>query len=226
MKPNADNSPDLSARSPRREAVRGAVCRAPGSVLRYVLRRTDGPMTPPTWWRRRSSSSGAGSMTRPVDDAHLWLYGVARRVSPTIAAASVVASRLADQLRSDLAEAGPAAGEEEFAELAAAFDRCPTVSGKSSPWRPGSSSTRAKSPRCSVARAMPRGSGCTERAAGCERRCRAGGAGRRPAVHRAQRRPPPLAVERPRERIPSPVARPFARPTDRKDMIVTRGDNS
>ncbi len=126
MKPNAD-SPDLVG-AVRRERFEALYAAHRAHVLRYVLRRTDGAadaadVVAETFlvvWRRLDDA--------PVDDVHLWMYGVARRVLANHRRGERRRTQLADQLRSDLAgRQAASAGEEEFAELAAAFRSLPDV---------------------------------------------------------------------------------------------------
>ncbi|MDQ6807680.1 MAG: sigma-70 family RNA polymerase sigma factor [Actinomycetota bacterium] len=124
MKPNTD-LPDLAGAA-RRERFEAVYAAHRAHLLRYVLRRTDGAddaadVVAETFlvvWRRLDDA--------PVEDVHLWLYGVARRVLANHRRGERRRTRLADQLQSDLAscEAAPD-GQQEFAELAAAFRSLP-----------------------------------------------------------------------------------------------------
>ncbi len=91
-------------------------------VLGYVRRRTDSAddaadVVAETFlvaWRRLDDA--------PTEEVRLWLYGVARRVLANHRRGERRRVQLAGRLRSDLAGRDPAfAGQEEFAELAAAF---------------------------------------------------------------------------------------------------------
>jgi RNA polymerase sigma-70 factor (ECF subfamily) len=119
MKPNTDLWDPAGARRDRFEALYAA---HRAQVLRYVLRRTDGAddaadVVAETFlvlWRRLDDA--------PVQDAHLWLYGVARRVLANHRRGERRRSQLADQLQRDLVgHEGAPSGQEEFAELAAVF---------------------------------------------------------------------------------------------------------
>jgi RNA polymerase sigma-70 factor, ECF subfamily len=124
MKPNADLSGLTGA--VRRERFEALYAAHRAHVLRYVLRRTDGAddaadVVAETFlvaWRRLDDA--------PVEEVRLWLYGVARRVLANHRRGERRRSQLADQLQSDLAGRDLApAGQDEFAELAAAFRSLP-----------------------------------------------------------------------------------------------------
>jgi len=123
MKPNAERS-DLSSAA-RRERFEALYAAHRAQVLRYVLRRTEraddaADVVAETFlvvWRRLDDAPGA--------EAHLWVYGVARRVLANHRRGERRRTRLADQLQRDLVRHDSAPAREEFAELAAAFRSLP-----------------------------------------------------------------------------------------------------
>lgn len=95
-------------------------------MLGYVRRRTDraddaADVAAETFlaaWRRLDDA--------PTEEVRLWLYGVARRVLANHRRGERRRTQLASPLRGDVAGRDPAsAGEEQFAELAAAFRSLP-----------------------------------------------------------------------------------------------------
>jgi RNA polymerase sigma factor (sigma-70 family) len=231
MKPNADLSDPAGA--VRRERFEALYAEHRARVLRYVLRRTDGAddaadVVAETFlvvWRRIDQA--------PVDHAHLWLYGVARRVLANHRRGERRRTRLADQLQSDLAgREAPLAGDEAFAELAAAFRSLPDGDREVlalEAWEQLDAGEIAAVLGCSRNAARIR----LHRA---RRRLRAampparGGSSRRSAVHsRPARAFPPQAAERPVQADPDCGRRqPFlaADVIGATDTIVTRGDIS
>jgi len=106
----------------RRERFEALYAEHHARVLSYVLRRTErsddaADVVAQTFlvaWRRLDDV--------PVEEARLWLYGVARRVLSNHRRGERRRAQLADQLRRDLAGRHPGSADEgEFAQLAAAF---------------------------------------------------------------------------------------------------------
>ncbi|MGH2868879.1 MAG: RNA polymerase sigma factor [Solirubrobacteraceae bacterium] len=120
MNPNADRSDVAGA--VRRERFEVLYAKHHTVLSRYVLRRTDraddaADVVAETFlvvWRRLDDA--------PVENVHLWLYGVARRVLANHRRSERRRSQLAAQLQNDLGARGAASsGREMFSELATAF---------------------------------------------------------------------------------------------------------
>jgi RNA polymerase sigma factor (sigma-70 family) len=212
MKPNADLSGPAGA--VRRERFEALYAAHRAQVLRYVLRRTDGAddaadVVAETFlvaWRRLDDA--------PVEELHLWLYGVARRVLANHRRGERRRTQLADQLQCDLAgRDAPPAPQERFAELAAAFRSLPD----------GDREVLALEAWEQLdAGELAAVLGCSRNAA-------------RIRLHRARRRlraataTPPGAGERPLRAVRDPDRHPAPRAGDligATDMTVTRGDLS